>query len=147
MQQQLLLLLCSLSGRQRTPSLVANFACLVSQQHFVSKGIICIAHEGRPAACLCVVYVQMKYSLFMNGLRQENVQLNRKMLSELAIFEPHSFKSLVEQVQYMRGLGGSKPGSSSSNSSSIASRLTVGNLEGSSVGSSKAAGSIGSKTA
>jgi hypothetical protein len=88
----------------------------------------------------------MKYSLFMNGLRQENVQLNRKMLSELAIFEPHSFKALVEQVQYMRGLGGSKPGSSSSNSS-IASRLTVGSLEGSSGGSSKAAGSLGSKTA
>ncbi|KAF6266623.1 mitochondrial ribosomal protein L20 [Scenedesmus sp. NREL 46B-D3] len=56
----------------------------------------------------------MKYSLFMNGLRQENVQLNRKMLSELAIFEPHSFKALVEQVQYMRGLGGSRPGSSGS---------------------------------
>jgi hypothetical protein len=91
----------------------------------------------------------MKYSLFMNGLRQENVQLNRKMLSELAIFEPHSFKALVEQVQYMRGLGGSRPGSSSSSgthssSSSIFSRLTVGSLEGS---SSKAAGSIGGKTA
>jgi len=39
----------------------------------------------------------------MNGLRTENIQLNRKMLSELAIFEPHSFKALVSQVQYMKG--------------------------------------------
>jgi hypothetical protein len=88
--------------------------------------------------------LQLKYSLFMNGLRHENVQLNRKMLSELAIFEPHSFKALVEQVQYMRGLGGS-----SSSSSSIASRLTVGSLEegSSSGGGSKAVASIGNNKA
>lgn len=100
-----------------------------------------VCHALAPAAVLCL---QMKYSLFMNGLRQENVQLNRKMLSELAIFEPHSFKALVEQVQYMRGLGGSRPGSSGSDSSSIASRIKVGSLGGSS-SSSKAVGRIGGK--
>jgi large subunit ribosomal protein L20 len=47
--------------------------------------------------------LQLKYSWFMHGLRQENIQLNRKVLSELAIFEPHSFKALVTQVQHMRG--------------------------------------------
>jgi large subunit ribosomal protein L20 len=53
----------------------------------------------------------------MHGLREENVQLNRKMLAELAMQEPHSFRALVAQVQHMRG-SGSAGGSSSSSSSS-----------------------------
>lgn len=56
----------------------------------------------------------------MHGLREENIQLNRKVLSELAIFEPHSFKALVTQVQHMRG------GSSSSNGSNSTSRAAGG---------------------
>jgi large subunit ribosomal protein L20 len=35
-----------------------------------------------------------------------NVQLNRKVLSELAATEPFSFQALVEQVKFMRGIGG-----------------------------------------
>lgn len=46
----------------------------------------------------------LKYSVLMNGLQQQNVQINRKILSELAMFEPHSFKALVDQVKFMRGL-------------------------------------------
>lgn len=46
---------------------------------------------------------QVKYSEFQAGLRQLNVQLNRKMLSELAASEPFSFKALVDQVRFMRG--------------------------------------------
>ena len=46
---------------------------------------------------------QVKYSEFQAGLRQLNVQLNRKVLSELAAQEPFSFKALVEQVKFMRG--------------------------------------------
>jgi hypothetical protein len=60
---------------------------------------------------LLPLLLQTKYSWFMHGLREENIQLNRKMLSELAIFEPHSFKALVSQVQHMR------PTTSSSSSS------------------------------
>lgn len=66
------------------------------------------------AACfLRLLLLQLKYSWFMHGLRQENIQLNRKMLSELAIFEPHSFKALVTQVQHMRGASSSSSASSS----------------------------------
>lgn len=35
------------------------------------------------------------YSSFMHGLKKLNVQLNRKMLSQLAIFEPQAFTQLV----------------------------------------------------
>ena len=41
----------------------------------------------------------LTYSQFMNGLNQAGIELDRKVLSDLAIREPDSFKSLVEQAQ------------------------------------------------
>ena len=38
----------------------------------------------------------MSYSKFIGALRKANVELNRKMLSEIAINDPKSFKELVE---------------------------------------------------
>ena len=38
------------------------------------------------------------YSTFMNGLKKANIDLNRKMLSEIAIADPAAFASLVEKV-------------------------------------------------
>ena len=32
----------------------------------------------------------------MHGLTKENIQLNRKVLSELSMHEPYSFKALVD---------------------------------------------------
>ena len=39
------------------------------------------------------------YSSFMNGLKKANIELNRKMLSEIAISDPAAFTSLVEQAK------------------------------------------------
>lgn len=39
------------------------------------------------------------YSQFMNGLLKAGIEVDRKVLSDLAITEPESFKSLVEQAQ------------------------------------------------
>jgi len=41
----------------------------------------------------------MNYSQFMNGLKEAGIELDRKILSDIAIHEPNSFKSLVEQAQ------------------------------------------------
>lgn len=41
----------------------------------------------------------MNYSTFMNGLKKSGVELNRKMLSEMAIHDYESFKQLVETVK------------------------------------------------
>lgn len=41
----------------------------------------------------------MKYSTFMHGLKLAGINLNRKMLSEIAIADPASFKSVVSQAQ------------------------------------------------
>ncbi|KAJ7540305.1 hypothetical protein O6H91_10G008100 [Diphasiastrum complanatum] len=41
----------------------------------------------------------VKYGQFMHGLSRENVQLNRKVLSEIAMHEPYTFRSLVEIAQ------------------------------------------------
>ena len=35
------------------------------------------------------------YSAFMNGLKKSGIELNRKMLSEMAIHDAESFKALV----------------------------------------------------
>jgi large subunit ribosomal protein L20 len=40
----------------------------------------------------------ISYSVFMNGLKKMNVGLNRKMLSQLAIFEPDAFAQLAQMV-------------------------------------------------
>ena len=41
----------------------------------------------------------LTYSQFINGLNKAGIELDRKVLSDLAVREPESFKSLVEQAQ------------------------------------------------
>src|ERR1700733_12807865 len=37
----------------------------------------------------------VSYSTFIHGLKKANIELNRKMLSQLAILEPKAFEQLV----------------------------------------------------
>ena len=53
-------------------------------------------HYGTSTNCLGCA--QLPYSRLIHGLEQENIRVNRKVLSELAMQEPHSFRALVEQV-------------------------------------------------
>jgi large subunit ribosomal protein L20 len=41
----------------------------------------------------------MSYSKFMYGLKQNNIDLNRKVLADLAMNHPEAFKALVIQVK------------------------------------------------
>jgi len=41
----------------------------------------------------------INYSRFMNGLKKANVDINRKMLSEIAIADPAAFTKLVDQAK------------------------------------------------
>lgn len=41
----------------------------------------------------------ISYSKFMNMLKKADIQVNRKMLAELAVNEPEAFKVLVETAQ------------------------------------------------
>ncbi len=41
----------------------------------------------------------LSYSRFMDGLNKANINLNRKVLSELAVRDPEAFKSIVEKVK------------------------------------------------
>lgn len=38
------------------------------------------------------------YSTFMNGLKVAGIELNRKVLADIAVNEPKEFKALVEQA-------------------------------------------------
>lgn len=40
----------------------------------------------------------LTYSRFMSGLKKAGIELDRKVLSDIAIREPAAFKSLVEQA-------------------------------------------------
>ncbi|MBE7037464.1 MAG: 50S ribosomal protein L20 [Ruminococcaceae bacterium] len=41
----------------------------------------------------------INYSRFMNGLKKANIDMNRKMLSEIAISDPKAFAELVEKAK------------------------------------------------
>ncbi len=41
----------------------------------------------------------MTYSVFMNGLNKAGIEVDRKVLSDIAIREPEAFKALVEQAR------------------------------------------------
>ncbi|HPW99912.1 MAG TPA: 50S ribosomal protein L20, partial [Sedimentibacter sp.] len=41
----------------------------------------------------------LSYSKFINLLKTNNIEINRKMLSEMAVYDPAGFTSLVEQVK------------------------------------------------
>lgn len=41
----------------------------------------------------------INYSTFINGLKKADIQLNRKMLSEIAISDEAAFTALVEQAK------------------------------------------------
>ncbi len=41
----------------------------------------------------------MNYSTFMHGLKNAGIDLNRKMLSELAVYDKEAFAALVEKAK------------------------------------------------
>ena len=41
----------------------------------------------------------LTYAQFMNGIKRAGIELDRKVLSDLAIREPESFRALVEKAQ------------------------------------------------
>ncbi|MCK0514255.1 50S ribosomal protein L20 [Anaerobiospirillum sp. NML120448] len=46
----------------------------------------------------------LSYSKFMNGLRKANIQIDRKVLSELAINEKAAFETIANQARAALGL-------------------------------------------
>ena len=40
----------------------------------------------------------MSYSKFINGLNQKGIELNRKVLADMAVREPEAFKNLVNSL-------------------------------------------------
>ena len=41
----------------------------------------------------------MNYSTLMNGLKKAGIEINRKMLSEIAINDPKGFAAIVAKAQ------------------------------------------------
>ena len=51
----------------------------------------------------------ISYSKLINGLKVAGIDINRKMLSELAISDPDAFKALVEKAQLTTSSGPKGP--------------------------------------
>jgi large subunit ribosomal protein L20 len=41
----------------------------------------------------------MSYSVFMNGLKKANIEIDRKVLADLAIFDKAAFSKIAEQAK------------------------------------------------
>jgi large subunit ribosomal protein L20 len=41
----------------------------------------------------------LSYSRFMNGLKQANIELDRKVLADIAVFDKTAFAALVETAK------------------------------------------------
>ena len=41
----------------------------------------------------------LTYATFINGLKKANIEINRKILSEIAFHEPVAFKAIVEKAK------------------------------------------------
>ncbi len=46
----------------------------------------------------------LTYSQFMNGIKRSGIEIDRKVLSDLAVREPDAFKPMVEKAQAALGL-------------------------------------------
>jgi len=42
---------------------------------------------------------QMNYSTFIHNIKKSNIELNRKMLSQLAILDPKTFQELQLEIK------------------------------------------------
>ncbi len=45
----------------------------------------------------------LTYSQFMNGIKRAGIEIDRKVLSDLAVREPDAFKAIVEKAQAALG--------------------------------------------
>ena len=51
----------------------------------------------------------MSYSTFINGLKKKNIEVNRKMLADLAVNDPSAFAALVETAKLCTSSGPKGP--------------------------------------
>ena len=53
----------------------------------------------------------ISYSQFIHGLKEAGIELDRKILADIAVKDPGAFKSLAEQAKSALGGGRRKRGS------------------------------------
>lgn len=65
---------------------------LMKKREFRSLWIVRINVAAR-------LYAGLSYSLFMNGLKKLNIDLDRKVLADLAVSDPEAFKQVALQAR------------------------------------------------
>ncbi len=72
----------------------------VADPHISAGGHI--QHEGeifRPHDLPHIAFDILLANKFMNGIKKAGIELDRKVLADIAVREPAAFKSLAEQAQ------------------------------------------------
>ncbi|MBA0771409.1 hypothetical protein Gotri_019877 [Gossypium trilobum] len=81
------------------PLAVLNLKFLFAYLHCFLNSWGCTRPDRPPVPGLIAGFFfswHVNYGNFMHGLMKENIQLNRKVLSEISMHEPYSFKALVD---------------------------------------------------
>ncbi|MDD3766793.1 MAG: 50S ribosomal protein L20 [Eubacteriales bacterium] len=92
-------------GKRRTSFRVANEAVMKALTHaYIGRKL-----KKRDFRQLWIARINaaarangMNYSTFMNGLKKAGIEVNRKMLSEIAINDSAAFSQLVEKAKAAR---------------------------------------------
>ena len=103
------------ASRKKTLALASGFFLTKSKLHRAAQeaverslrhGYIGRKHKKRDFRSLWIVRINaacksngISYSRFMNGLRKAGVDLNRKILAEIAAADENAFRALVDRAQ------------------------------------------------
>jgi large subunit ribosomal protein L20 len=81
----------------------------VAHEAYMHAGQYAYAHRQRRPSQMRRVWIMKisaackvnhtKYNLFMHSLKENSIELNRKILADLAFTEPQSFSQLVAEVK------------------------------------------------
>jgi large subunit ribosomal protein L20 len=103
------------ASRKKTLALASGFFLTKSKLHRAAQeaverslrhGYIGRKHKKRDFRSLWIIRINaacksngISYSKFMNGLKQAGIDLNRKVLAEIAATDENAFRALIERAR------------------------------------------------
>ena len=81
----------------------------VAHEAYMHAGQYAYAHRKRRPSQMRRIWItkisaacksnDIKYNIFMHSLKEKNIELNRKVLADMAFTEPEAFSQLVAEVK------------------------------------------------
>jgi large subunit ribosomal protein L20 len=94
-------------GRRKNVYRIAKQAVMKAGQYASTVTVVSASVSsvpcGSPVSMPQLVKLGMKYSTFMNGLKKANIEVDRKVLADLAVFDQPAFAALAAQAKAQLG--------------------------------------------